>query len=247
MKLQIIKLVFIFLSLSSVRCSSPMTTNDSSLVAFSRQGHNKAESSLRWFQADPKAVAVWASFGTTLPQSKTLASWVRKAKQGQELPQFRNTLSLNCWEYVLYTALKTSKITLEETKSVYAAKASGQKLSEVLGKTIGNATYTIEGSQIKIAWPSGIKPGDVVFMDETSHVVQLIGEQGEQGHNLVASFSPRPIWGDGSQERPVEGTRPELTTIESLIEEMMNLSPDVPTDWQKIDLKIVRFSEKESL
>lgn len=245
MRLQSMKWVFIFLSFSSVRCSSPTTTNGAAPSALAQQRINKSESALRWFQADPKAAAVWASFGTTLPQSKTFASWVKKAKQGQDLPQFRNTLSLNCWEYVLYTALKTSKITLEETKSIYAAKAHGQKLSDVQGKTIGNATYAIKGSQITITWPSGIKPGDVVFMDETSHVVQLIGEQGEHGHRRVASFSPRPIWGDGSHERPVEGTRPELTTIESLIEEMIDLYPDVPTDWQKIELKIVRFHEKE--
>lgn len=97
-----------------------------------------------------------------------------------------------------------------------------------------------------LTWPKALEAGDIVFMDETSHVVQLLGKTNAQGEQLVVSFSPRPIWGDGSQERPVENTRPEITTIESLIEQLIELYPDVPTDWNNINLQVIRPKKKET-
>jgi hypothetical protein len=85
--------------------------------------------------------------------------------------------------------------------------------------------------------------GDVILMDEGGHVVQFTGERDAAQRNRVVSFSPRPIWGDGSREFPLESLRPEVTTVESLIEEMIELYPDVPTDWQNIRLKVVRLSQ----
>jgi ASC-1-like (ASCH) protein len=85
--------------------------------------------------------------------------------------------------------------------------------------------------------------GDVILMDEGGHVVQFTGGRDAAQRNIVVSFSPRPIWGDGSREFPLESVRPEVTSVESLIEEMIELYPDVPTDWQNISLKVVRLSQ----
>lgn len=108
------------------------------------------------------------------------------------------------------------------------------------GKQVGQATYSIQGSHVQIQWPKELRLGEVILMDEGGHVVQFIGEQDGAQRDLVVSFSPRPIWGDGSREVPLNSVKPQVTTVESLIEEMIELYPDVPTDWQGIDLTIVR-------
>lgn len=200
---------------------------------------------LLWFTSEPQARAVWAPFGTKHAGAEPFASWVNKAKDARARPAFKSTLSLNCWEYVLYTALRLEHLTLEEVKDLYAKRTAGDKLSEFIGTPVGTAHYKVRGAKVKLTWPDGLSSGDIVFMDETSHVVQLLGEANAQGEQLVISFSPRPIWGDGSHERPVENTRPELTTVESLIEQMIELYPDVPTDWNNINLKIIRPTKKE--
>lgn len=196
---------------------------------------------LLWFQKTPQAEAVWSPFGVSHSGAKPFADWIKKAKHTQTIPDFTNSLSLNCWEYVLYTGLRLGRLDLDSVKALYRRRAEGEKLSEIFGKAIGKATYTIKNSNVRLSWPSGIEPGDVVFMDEASHVVQLLGARDTTGKELVISFSPRPIWGDGSQERPVPSMRPEVTTLESLIEEMIELYPDVPTDWNNIELKLVRI------
>ncbi len=211
-----------------------------------RKTTEQPASPLLWFVNEPQAQAVWAPFGVSHSGAQRLEAWVKKAKYASSVPPFRNSLSLNCWEYVLYTALRLDRLTLENAKTLYAQKAGNQKLSELLGTFIGKAEYKVNNVKVSLTWPNGIGPGDVVFMDETSHVVQLLGVQNDLGNELVISFSPRPIWGDGSQERPVPGLRPEITTVESLIEEMVDLYPDVPTDWENIKLKVVRlFEEKD--
>ena len=195
---------------------------------------------LRWFEKTPGAAAVWAPIGIEHRGAKSFSNWVRRATSLKNLPAFNHSLSLNCWEYVLYTSLKLETMNLVRVRNLYMAREQGKSLSLALGTNVGNANYTMSTSRVKISWPPKIKSHDWVFMDETGHVVQLLGETNSFGQQLVASFSPRPIWGDGSQERPIEGIRPEITTVESLIEEMIELYPDVPTDWNNIQLLIVR-------
>lgn len=198
------------------------------------------QSELLCFQTTPKAGAVWSPFGISHPGARRLEEWVKKATDLKTIPDFTNTLSLNCWEYVLYSGLRLGRLELEAVRALYRKRADGEKLSENFGTTFGKASYKIKNSGVRLTWPREIESGDIVFMDETSHVVQLLGSRDETGRELVISFSPRPIWGDGSQERPVPSLHPEVTTVESLIEEMISLYPDVPTDWQNIELKIVR-------
>ncbi len=138
--------------------------------------------------------------------------------------------------------LRANRFSLSQTRALYAARARGEKLSSALGKQVGQATYSIRGSHVEMRWPQDLMLGDVILMDEGGHVVQFTGELDAAQRNRVVSFSPRPIWGDGSPEVPLDSVKPEVTTIESLIEEMIDLYPDVPTDWQDIDLKIVRLS-----
>ncbi len=195
---------------------------------------------LLWFQTEPNAQAVWAPFGTSWAGAKQFELWVKKSKESAKLPPLTNTLSLNCWEYVLYSALKLQRLSLAEVKYLYSIRTDGKLLSEHLGSTLGIARYAVRNSKIKITWPKELRLGDVVFMDETSHVVQLLGQRDSDGRELVVSFSPRPIWGDGSQEQPVPSQKPEVTTVEALIEEMMILYPDVPSDWDNVELKVVR-------
>lgn len=197
--------------------------------------------SLKWFETDDKAQAVWAAAGQEYPGSRSFQKWLETSGSDRRLPAFRNSLSLNCWEYVLYTALKLNAISFADAKKIHDSRTRGEKLSAQLGKLIGTAKYSPRSHEIRLIWPQDIKAGDVVFMDETSHVVQLTGQQDDQGRQRVVSFSPRPIWGDGSSETPVPGTKPQLTTVESLISELRELYPDVPSDWQSIEIKIARF------
>ena len=204
-------------------------------------------SQLLWFLNDSRAEAVWASAGAEHRGAKSFRHWLESARASAVLPAFRNTLSLNCWEYVLYTALRSNRMTLEEAKAVHAGRMRGQALGDLLGREIGNAQYNSQEASIKVVWPAAAADGDIVLMDQSSHVVQLTHQVDSMGRRVVVSFSPRPIWGDGSSEWPVPGTKPELTTVESLIEQMRDLYPDVPSDWQNIELKVVRLKSWEGL
>ncbi|MEN9825964.1 MAG: hypothetical protein RI953_1709 [Pseudomonadota bacterium] len=196
---------------------------------------------LKWFEKDVTAQAVWAPFGVTHPGAKSFQQWIRKAKDGQKLPEFRNSLSLNCWEYVLYVGAKFGRLSNSQVRLLMEARQQGKNLSQLLGGHIGKVNYSVKNGKVKAVWPKSASPGDVVFMDETSHVVQVTGETDASGRMEVISFSPRPIWGDGGAMWPQRGVRPQSTTLESLIEEMIELYPDVPTDWDNIDIKVVRF------
>lgn len=200
---------------------------------------------LRWFKDQHSHSAVWSPFGIENPGSKQLADWVRTATSQVRIPKFDNRLSLNCWEYVLYTGLRIGTMDLTQVQRLYETRLRGESLSKALGATIGIGRYSVIGGQVKIEWPKNVQAHDVVFMDETSHVVQFLGEKSATDQELVVSFSPRPIWGDGSQERPVESVSPEVTTVESLIEQLVDLYPDVPTDWENINLQIIRPRRKE--
>lgn len=202
---------------------------------------------LLWFLEDSRAEAVWASAGTEYSGSKSFRRWLESARASTALPEFRNTLSLNCWEYVLYTAFRTNRMTLEEAKAVHAGRMRGQALADLLGREIGSARYNPQEASIRIVWPAAATDGDVVLMDQSSHVVQLTHQVDSMGRRVVVSFSPRPIWGDGASEWPMPSTKPELTTVESLIEQMRDLYPDVPSDWQNIELKVVRLKSWEDL
>lgn len=200
----------------------------------------RPNSSLRWFNHGANNFAVWAPFGTEQPGAIRFQDWVLQAASEQPLVAFNNQLVLNCWEYVLYTSLRIKNSTLTNVKSLYAAVAQGQLLSSVLGTTLGRVTYKVDQSKVTLNWSFVPRAGDVVFMDETSHVVQATGTYDSEGRVEVVSFSPRPIWGDGSRTWAEPSTRPEVTTLESLIEEMIALYPDVPTDWNGIELKVIR-------
>ncbi|NBW82309.1 hypothetical protein EBR21_11200 [bacterium] len=196
---------------------------------------------LKWFEKDIIAQAVWAPFGVTHPGAKSFHQWIRKAEDGQKLPEFRNNLSLNCWEYVLYVAAKFGQLSISKVRALMDSRQRGETLSQLLGGRVGKVNYSIKNGKVKTLWPKSTSPGDVVFMDETSHVVQVTGETDISGRMQVISFSPRPIWGDGGAISPQSGIKPQTTTLESLIEELVELYPDVPTDWNKIDITVVRL------
>lgn len=195
---------------------------------------------LLWFNKTTHNFAVWAPFGEEHPDAVRFQDWVARANPEQPLVEFNNRLVLNCWEYVLYTSLKIKKVSLKTVQSYYDAISLNKPLSAVLGKTVGKVSYKIENNQAKLSWSHQPRAGDVIFMDETSHVVQVTGKFTSKGHVEVVSFSPRPIWGDGSRYWAEPNTRPEVTTLESLIEQLMELYPDVPSDWNNIELKVVR-------
>jgi hypothetical protein len=200
----------------------------------------RLNSGLLWFNRTNQNFAVWAPFGEDHPDAVRFQDWVTRAKPGEPLVAFNNHLVLNCWEYVLYTSLKLKSASLEAVQAHYAAIAQGKPLRELLGSDVGVVSYKIKNGQVKLSWPIAPQAGDVIFMDGESHVVQVTGQRNAQGRVEVVSFSPRPIWGDGSRYWAEPDTRPEVTSIESLIEEMIDLYPDVPTDWNKIELKIIR-------
>ncbi|MEY2988105.1 MAG: hypothetical protein RJB13_1626 [Pseudomonadota bacterium] len=210
-------------------------------------------SGLLWFERTDQNFAVWAPFGEEHAGAVRFQDWVARAKSGQPLIDFNNRLVLNCWEYVLYTGLRLKTVSVETVQSHYDAIAQSKPLSMVLGTLMGVVPYTIESGVVNLRWSFTPQAGDVIFMDETSHVVQATGQRTADGRVQVISFSPRPIWGDGSRYWAEPNTRPELTTLESLIEQMMELYPDVPSDWNNIELKVVRppigpaISEMESL
>lgn len=202
---------------------------------------NSHSADLHWFESDARNKAVWAAFGTTHSGARSFQNWLESDHQKTSLPAFRNTLSLNCWEFVLYSALKRKTISHNRARELLQVRLNGEKLSEHMGEWIGRIRYTIDSSRVTLQWPQGVAAGDIVFMDETSHVVQFNGITETSGRKQVISFSPRPIWGDGAVMWPQTNVQPEVTTLESLIEEMIELYPDVPTDWNAIDLKVVRL------
>jgi hypothetical protein len=196
--------------------------------------------------------ATWAPFSVRVPNTLAFEEWLDRAHPKDPLPPFRNTLSLNCWEFVLYSKLKDGSATLDAAQNVLSARRNGQSLVTALGQHVGTASYTItttRGSEkgnfarplVTIEWPPGVQSGDIVLMDGPSHVAQLTAHRDNHGRPIVVSFSPRPIWGDGSWEVPVPNTQPESTTVNSLIEELIDLYPDVPTDWQNIRIDVVRW------
>lgn len=196
---------------------------------------------LLWFESNPENAAVWAPFGVTDNSAKSFRSWILKSGEQQGLPDFRNTLSLNCWEYILYVSLKFKTLSRAQVQNMVKARINGDTLSNLMGSEIGKIRYTMMNGKVTVIWPESADAGDVIFMDETSHVVQATGNRDAAGRMQVVSFSPRPVWGDGSAERPQKNVKPEVTTLESLIEELADLYPDVPTDWNNIDLKLVRL------
>jgi hypothetical protein len=239
-RLQVVLLCVLFLvGLTMPQCGFSQSLGTG---RFGAQAPNTSNPVL-WFLSDPDAQAVWAPFGSRAEGVPAFEDWVNKSASTGALPAFRNTLSLNCWEYVVYSMLRANKFSLSQARALYAARARGEKLSSSLGRKVGQAAYSIHGPRIEIRWPKEIMAGDVILMDEGGHVVQFTGEQDAAQRNRVVSFSPRPIWGDGSREVPLDSVKPEVTTVESLIEEMIELYPDVPTDWQDINLKIVRLSQ----
>lgn len=195
---------------------------------------------LLWFMASPKAEAVWAPFGEEHDGAVRFQAWVKKSQPQTSLIPFDNRLVLNCWEYVLYTALKMKTLTIPQVQSIYDRTAGGESLSAAFGATVGTVPYQIENERVTLNWSFEPRAGDIILMDEASHVVQATGGRDPLGRVEVISFSPRPIWGDGSRYWPEPNTQPEVTTLESLIEELIVLYPDVPTDWNQIELKVVR-------
>ncbi|MEI8027848.1 MAG: hypothetical protein WCI18_15975 [Pseudomonadota bacterium] len=189
-----------------------------------------------WFKKEINPTATW---GQEEFQSKKI--YFRNYLKGPKspLPLFTNQLILNCLDYVVYSALKFNFMTQEEAWKIYERRSRGESLESVLfpfgSKKI---TYIIENKKVKFQNLEDIESLDIVLMDGPSHVVQAVPSSENTNLNLeFVSFSPRPIWGDGSSESNLENITPELTTLESLIEEMIELYPDVPSDW--IDINIV--------
>lgn len=207
-------------------------------VDFKSDSESPLSSPMLWFQTEPKAFAVWAPFGLKFEKSLSFRDWVMTARPGEKIPNFDNKLSLNCWEFIIYSSLRIGNLSLNDAKLVFQNKARGKNLYEIMGTLKGQGTYSITNSKVKLVWPPDIHSGDIVFMDNTGHVVQLLGMKNANRQELVVSFSPRPIWGEASQEFPAPDTYPEITTVESLIEQMIDLYPDVPSDWNKIQLRV---------
>jgi len=156
-------------------------------------------------------------------------------KPDRNLPAFSNSLILNCLDYVIYSALRFKLLTLEEGLDVYWRKSQGEALDQILFPSGSKKiTYQIINKKVLFDNQGKVDPLDLILMDGPSHVVQAI-ELGKKDFRVV-SFSPRPIWGDGSSVANLENISPELTTLESLIEEMIELYPDVASDWNQIEI-----------
>ena len=188
-----------------------------------------------WFKELDHPTATW---GQEEPQSNKLyfRNFLKEPKQS--LPLFTNQLILNCLDYVIYSALKFNLLTFKDARQVYERKSRGELLENILfpggSKQI---FYKVEGKTVKFKNLESIVNLDVILMDGPSHVIQAIRSPQDSKENLrFVSFSPRPIWGDGSSETNLENIAPEITSLESLIEEMIELYPDVPNDWNNIHI-----------
>jgi len=184
-----------------------------------------------WFQQE-KNVATWGQDDFD-SQKVYFRNYLKKPDRN--LPVFSNRLILNCLDYLIYSALRFRLLTLEEALDVYKRKSQGVALDQILFPSGSKKiTYQIINKKVHFDNPGKVDPLDLILMDGPSHVVQAI-EPGKKDFKVV-SFSPRPIWGDGSTGTNLENMSPEVTTLESLIEEMIELYPDVESDWNRIEI-----------
>jgi hypothetical protein len=188
-----------------------------------------------WFKELDHPTATW---GQEEPQSNKLyfRNFLKKPKQS--LPLFTNELILNCLDYVIYSALKFKLLTFNDAWQVYERKSRGEHLEKILFPSGSKQIfYKVEGKTVIFKNLESIVNLDIILMDGPSHVIQAIrSPEGSNDRLRFVSFSPRPIWGDGSSETNLENITPEVTTLESLIEEMIELYPDVPSDWNDIHI-----------
>lgn len=195
---------------------------------------------LLWFQADG-AQANWASSGLQFRNARPFASWLADPTD-TVLPAFDARLSLNCWEFVYYSALRRGRIRKAELAPLAArADANGDAFrATILPHGRQEIRYAVEGvgARPRVTFAPGPRPraGDVVLFDGWSHVTQATGRLVD-GRMEIVSFAPRPIWGDGQMTWGVADVAPEVTTVESLIENLVDLYPDVPTDWDGIRIE----------
>ena len=101
-------------------------------------------------------------------------------------------------------------------------------------------TYRVErrAEKPKVVFEKSPRPaeGQVVLMDGRSHVVFATGRANPDGIEVV-SFSPQPIWGDGSWTGGKADVSPEVTTLEKIIGYMAELYPETPSDWEAIQIE----------
>ena len=188
-----------------------------------------------WFKDIKNPTATW---GQEDPESRKIYFRIHLKKPRSKLPDFSNRLILNCLDYVVYTALKFKLLTREEAVQIYVRKSQGERLDKILFPSgIKKITYKIVDKKVIFDNLEIIESLDVILLDGPSHVVQAINLPKNLRKDFkFVSFSPRPIWGDGSSDTNQENISPELTTLESLIEEMIHLYPDVPSDWENIEI-----------
>jgi hypothetical protein len=192
-----------------------------------------------WFIHENDARASWGTYGGDGGDLRKFQEYVQRRPPASKPPAFTSKLVLNCWEFVLYGAWRGGRIHAEDIQKVYAGRSQNTPLRHLITQSTSAITYTISPQgKVKLVPAAPVLPGDLIFMDESSHVIQATGNTTPDGKLEVISYSPRPIWGDGGYEGIYQGLAPEITSLESLIEELIDLYPDVPSDWQNISLLV---------
>lgn len=196
---------------------------------------NSKENYPLWFQELSNPTATW---GREDPDSEKVYFRDHLKDPRSRLPRFSNRLILNCLDYVVYSALRFNFLSFEEAHQIYVRRSQGEPLEKILFPSgAKKITYRVLNNKVVFDNLGAIASLDVVLMDGPSHVIQAIYPPKDFKKDLkFVSFSPRPIWGDGSSETNKENIAPEITTLENLIEEMIDLYPDVPSDWENIEI-----------
>ncbi|PIQ24134.1 hypothetical protein COW36_10805 [bacterium (Candidatus Blackallbacteria) CG17_big_fil_post_rev_8_21_14_2_50_48_46] len=180
--------------------------------------------------------ATWGASGSLSPGKQSFAEWIRTG-DAMQIPALDDQLILNCYEFILYAALQAGKIDsdwLKQFEKQHVVTEPFEK--EMLPHGAQSMQYQVLEGQVQMQ--SGPRPqeGDIVLFDGASHVMLATGRT-PGGKTEVLSFSPLPIWGEGSFTMGKDHVAPELTTLEDLIQNLVDLYPDSPVDWAKIEIR----------
>lgn len=194
-------------------------------------------SEMLWFQGQ---VATWGASGSHLPGKESFADWVKQSPpNGAEtpLPPFNSTLLMNCAEFVFYTALRSDKIDRSWLQN-WSQKVKVTEPYEqfMLPHGAQSMDYRVQDGKVQMQAGPRPKEGDVLIFDGASHVMLATGREVD-GKTEVISFSPLPLWGEGSFTMGKADVAPEVTTVEDLIQNLVDLYPDSPVDWAKIQIR----------
>ncbi len=133
------------------------------------------------------------------------------------------------------TAYKNKQIDKKWLLNFYALKTSNEPIENLLiDGEVNRVSMDIKNGIVSTSAGKLPNWGDILFLDGASHVVYATGRF--NGGIEVVSFSPLPIWGDGQNIYGSKNVRPEITTVEHIIQNLHDLYPDVPSDWNRIKL-----------